>query len=330
MTSSKQPAFRKYVLVPAPTPVASQSDEESKKAARHAEEIKSLRHYNPTLDALATLRLQIESVFTRQDLGDADKLALIHSIQNRFDALKPSAMGLSVATQAPPPAAPAAAAPPPAAPAAAPPAAAAPPPAAPASAPPAEVAPPPVAAAAAATTTTASTESKTLPAMYDRKIARFDREILKQYPNRIGVDYGSGELMIDGKRIINSNYADLMRELYIHNKAHNLIGLDALTTTISSLLPTTSISINHLISNSKIIEQIDPEAKEPSSETASSSVHPYSSALDTFRSKKLHNLKHNVKYQDAQDNSLIEPPPPPPPPPALPPGQAPKTLRIYK
>ena len=323
MTSSKQPAFRKYVLVPAPTPVASQSDEESKKAARHAEEIKSLRHYNPTLDALATLRLQIESVFTRQDLGDADKLALIHSIQNRFDALKPSAMGLSVATQAPPPAAPAAA----------PPAAtdAAPPPAAPADPQPMAVVPPPVAAAAAATTTTASTESKTLPAMYDRKIARFDREILKQYSNRIGVDYGSGELMIDGKRIINSNYADLMRELYIHNKAHNLIGLDALTTTISSLLPTTSISINHLISNSKIIEQIDPEAKEPSSETASSSVHPYSSALDTFRSKKLHNLKHNVKYQDAQDNSLIEPPPPPPrPPTALPPGQAPKTLRIYK
>ncbi len=113
MTSSKQPAFRKYVLVPAPTPVASQSDEETKKAARHAEEIKSLRHYNPTLDALATLRLQIESVFTRQDLGDADKLALIHSIQNRFDALKPSAMGLSVATQAPPPAGP----PPPPAPA---------------------------------------------------------------------------------------------------------------------------------------------------------------------------------------------------------------------
>ena len=91
----QHPAFRKYVLVP-----AGAADEEKNKAVRHAEEIKSLRHYNPTLESLATLREQFETVFSRVDIGDADKLALIHSIQKRFDALKPNVL------ITPPPAAP--------------------------------------------------------------------------------------------------------------------------------------------------------------------------------------------------------------------------------
>ena len=86
--------------------------------------------------------------------------------------------------------------------------------------------------------TTDPAGAKGLLQMYDKKVARFDSEILKQHPNRIGVDYGSGELMIGGKRIANSNFADLKRELYIHNKNHYLTGLDALTSTLTSLLPT--------------------------------------------------------------------------------------------
>ena len=334
--STKQASFRKYVLVP-----ASVQDESQAKAARHAEEIKSLRHYNPTLESLATLREQFESVFTRTDIGDADKLALIHSIQNRFDSLKQNVMGAPV-VPAPPPAAPAAAAPAP--PAAAPPAAApAPPPAAPPAAtvvPP----PPPVATATAMTADAKALTSlsgndpagtKGLPQMYDRKVTRFDREILKQHPNRIGVDHDSGELMIDGKRIANSNFADLKRELYIHNKLHNLTGLDAFTSTISSLMPSSSYHISSLISNSKIIEKIQPEEVvddegDAAHSTKSYSYQPYSKALEASHATKAHSLqhhlKHNLKYQDAQESPALPPLPANLPPP---PGNAPKILRLY-
>ena len=183
---------------------------------------------------------------------------------------------------------------------------------------------------------------KALPAIYEKKIERFDREILKKHPGRIGELASTGELMIDGQRVPNSNYADLMRELYIHNKAHNLTGMDSLTSTLSSLMSsssssssssstsTSSHSIDNLISNSKIINQIITpeqheemtEGEEGSHSKKSSSFHPYS--------RRTKQLRHSLKYQDAQANPI------PPPPtsssfaaPTLPPGQVPKTLRLY-
>ncbi len=340
--SKQQEAYRKFVLVPAPPAAAAASqqhqqllDEEKNKAARHAEEIKSLRHYNPTLESLATLREQFEAVFSRADLVDADKLALIHNIQKRFDALKPNLMGSIAPQLAPAPEVPALAvaqAPPPAAPV---PAGAPPPPAA---------VQPPAAAAAAAVAATPSKKTeqmeqqqqqqkepvalKGLPQKYDMKIDRFERHILKRHPDRIAENVETGELLIDGKPVPNSNYADLMRELFISNKIHNLTGMESVITTLRDLISSSSHSIDKLISNSKIINQIAPDTQqqeaEPSasvtaSSTHSTAFHPYSRPL-----------KHNVKYQDAHDNPLPDPssltttPTLP-----LPPGQVPKTLRLY-
>ena len=206
---------------------------------------KQIRDYNPNLKAMADRKIDMQSVFDRKDLTPEEKLLLIEANQQRFTQLQ-NKMNFTLPKVTPNPFPPVAAAagpaPPPAA-AAAPllprPVAAGEPDLALAAA----AAPIPVPDGKAMLETDKISESEDfqvsddLPQVQNKHKMKLQKlgELIDNSAGAIGKDSVTGQLVLDGKRIENSSFNDLIKELYSHNKHSNLIGQDALLDTISRL-----------------------------------------------------------------------------------------------
>lgn len=305
MSSSKSSSFQKMRLV------RESELEDLKQQRRRSTAVKDIRQYNPTLDSLASVKLEMDSVLDRNDLLDADKLILLNALRSRFNSLKP---GIAVA--APPPAAPAA--PPPAATGAGP-------------------QPPPAAVFDAATHRQYHGLNQLhIPIQYANKLERFTDSVLDPYAEQIGAEPNTGELVIDGEPVAGSRFDDLIRECYLHSANHNLIGLDIFLSKLHSLDPIANLILNNassttststsshnphsyheakkFISNPKIISRLFKDIDNTSFDDAMGSVPIPTSATSSSTSIRTTRNHHpRTKYS-----------------PPIPPGKNPLVFRVYK
>ena len=203
---------------------------------------KQIRQYDPAIKAMADLTLDMGQTLNRKDLTPEEKLGLLQANQQRFAHLRPYAMPSS---------------------------AAAPPPLLPTGLP---VLPPntPNAAAAAAADSTpnllksaadklvsegdgktmstsysdGSTEAERstrimkhmprVPPKHDYRMEHFSK-LIDSSQGVIDVDPKSGELIIEGQKIPDSSFRELMREFYTATASPNLKGQDLLLSTIAKL-----------------------------------------------------------------------------------------------
>ena len=198
---------------------------------------------NPEMTSMIEIQHQIEGLLNNSKLSDEEKVILLDRARERFaklmDSLRPTPLPPldlpPIITPPPPPTLPPI-----------------PPTATPFVIPPAPPLPPPRGTSTGVGPAAPSMyESVQLPSQYDAKFGKL-KEFLNAVPKLIGKN-AYNELILEGKRIPNSNFDDLMRNLYVPRESYNLTGVNELVSTLKRLnLP------HNYLSNKDLAEQLAP------------------------------------------------------------------------
>ena len=211
---------------------------------------------HPELMNMIEIQQQIEGILMSTKLSDDEKVDLLDRARTRFEKIRDTLNPADdmPAAAAVPIAAPAAAPPAVAPPAAAPPLVAAPAVVAAGIPPPPPGGPPPPPRRAHAAVAVGPSQAPILtgirlPQQYHAKFDRL-KDFLNAHP-KIASKNALNEMILDGNRIPNSNFDDLIRNLYVPKDTYNLTGMsDFISTLKREKLPKDDISskaaINHL------------------------------------------------------------------------------------